>query len=351
MRTAGRPEAGDHAPRPGRRRLFFVAKLGLGLGLIAGLLLWDDNWRRVLRLFADTRPFYLVPFAAIMIVLIGVSCLKWRLFLHERGIRVGLGRLFGLYLIGFFFNNFLPSNFGGDVVRSYYLGRQIASQIQSLASVFLERLTGLIALATLALAACALTPGLRERPLVVVSILALVGGCAALVVALWHPSLVDRLLGPLTRVGPLERVVAKLHAFHEQVFYFRDKPALVARAMMYSFLFHACTVLNVYIAALVLGVELSLVKLFVVTPIILVIASLPLTPNSLGVWEWAFSVYLIPAGATLEQGLAVALLLRAQTLLTSLLGGILFLSEGRAVPADGVVSEESRPGSPRSLHR
>lgn len=74
VRSAGRPEAGDRAPRPGRRLLFFVAKLGLGL--IAWLLLWDDNWRRVLRLFSDTRPFYLVPFAAIMIVLIGVSCLK-----------------------------------------------------------------------------------------------------------------------------------------------------------------------------------------------------------------------------------------------------------------------------------
>lgn len=316
-----------------RRRAIFLAKLGLGLGLLAWLLLWNDNWRHVLRLFADPHPVYLLPFIGLAFVLIGVSCLKWRLFLRERGLKIGLGRLFGLYLIGIFFNNFLPSNFGGDVVRAYYLGRQIASQAQSLASVFLERLTGLVALVTLAFIACVFTPGLREGPVVMGSILALAGGCAALVVALWHPSLVDRLLGPLGRIRALERLVAKLHAFHDQASYFRTRPALVARAMAYSFLFHTCTVLNVYVATLVLGLELSLVRLFVVTPIILVIASLPLTPNSLGVWEWAFSVYLIPAGAALEQGLAVALLLRVQTLLASLAGGALFLAEGRAAPA------------------
>jgi glycosyltransferase 2 family protein len=309
----------------------FVFKLGLGIGLLAWLLLWDDNWRKVLFLFGDIRPLFLLPFLAMPLVLIGASCLKWRLFLRERGVAIRFSRLFALYLIGFFFNNFLPSNFGGDIARAYFLGRQIKSQIQSLASVFLERLTGLVALVILATVAYALTPALREGPLVTISIAALAGGCVALGVVLWHPSLVDVVVGPLGKIGALRRAVAKVHAFHDNVSYFRNKPVLVARAMAYSFLFHGCTVLNVYLAALVLGLDLSLLKLIAVTPVILVIASLPLTPNSLGVWEWAFGVYLMPAGAELEQGLAVALLLRAQTLVTSLFGGALFLVEDRAV--------------------
>ncbi len=317
-------------------RLIFVLKLGLGIGLLAWLLFWDDNWRKVLALFGDIRPLYLLPFVAVTFVLVGISCLKWNLFLRERGVIIPFHRLFVLYVIGIFFNNFLPSNFGGDVVRAYYLGRQIASQAQSLASVFLERLTGLVALVTLAVLAYAATPALREGALVTASLAALAAGCAAVVVALWYPSLVKAVLGPLERIGPLRQLVAKLHLFHDHVSYFRDKPALVAKAMAYSFLFHVCSALNVYLAAMVLGVELSPLRLLVVTPIILVIASLPLTPNSLGVWEWAFSVYLIPAGAELEQGLAVALVLRAKTLVTSVAGGLLFLVEDRAV----------RPASP-----
>jgi len=66
-----------------------------------------------------------------------------------------------------------------------------------------------------------------------------------------------------------------------------------------------------------------------VTPIILVISTLPTTPGSLGVWEWAYSVLLLPIGAQLEHGLAIALLLRGQLLITSLVGGVLHLFEAR----------------------
>jgi uncharacterized protein (TIRG00374 family) len=322
-----------------KSRLIFGAKSALGIGLLAWLLLWDDNWRKLLLLFGDLQPLYLLPFLGIAFVLIGTSCLKWKLFLRERWTAIPFRRLVALYLIGIFFNNFLPSNFGGDFARAYYLGRQIQSQVQSFASVLLERLTGLVALVTLALGAYALIPALREGPLVTVSIAVLAGGCTAFIIALWYPSLVNLVLRPLLEVAFLQRMVAKLHELHDHLSYFRDKQILIANAMAYSFLFHTCTVINIYLAALLLGLDLSLLNLFGVTPIILVIAALPLTPNSLGIWEWAFGFYLIPAGAALEQGLAVALLLRAQTLLVSLVGGGLFLAEGRAVPAARPISE------------
>lgn len=328
-----------------RSRLLFAGKLALGLGLLAWLLLWDDNWIKVLDLFVAVRPIYLIPFIAISFVLIGISCLKWRLFLRDQNSSITFYRLFGLYLIGFFFNNFLPSNFGGDVARAYYLGKQIVSHTQSLASVFLERLTGLIALVFLAFVAYAVTPDFRQGELVSVSIGVLAAGCGAAVVALWHPSLIRTVLGPLERFKVFDRLITKLYKFHDHIIYFKSKPDLVTKAMGYSFLFHICTAINVYLAALVLGVELSLLRLMVVTPIILVIASLPLTPNSLGVWEWAFSVYLIPAGAELEQGLAVALLLRAKTLVLSLAGGVLYLAEDRAAPAAAATPDGQNPKS------
>ena len=85
-----------------RSRLLFAGKLALGLGLLAWLLLWDDNWIKVLDLFVAVRPIYLIPFIAISFVLIGISCLKWRLFLRDQNSSITFYRLFGLYLIGFF---------------------------------------------------------------------------------------------------------------------------------------------------------------------------------------------------------------------------------------------------------
>ena len=82
-----------------------------------------------------------------------------------------------------------------------------------------------------------------------------------------------------------------------------------------------------------LAVPLDFYDAVVLTPIVLLVSSVPLSVNGLGVWEWAFGVYLAQAGIPMDQGLAVALLLRAKNLLLSLVGGVLFLFERTAVPA------------------
>ena len=63
------------------------------------------------------------------------------MILRERGVGLPFSRLFVLYLIGKFFNNFMPSMVGGDITRILLLGRQIGSQSRSAASVILERFT------------------------------------------------------------------------------------------------------------------------------------------------------------------------------------------------------------------
>ena len=330
--------ATDASPRA--RVLFFV-KLALGIALLAYLLIARGAWRDVLEQLQQARLVYLPPFLAITVVLIGLSCVKWQLFLGERGIRVGMVRLFGLYLIGRFFNNFLPSMFGGDLVRAYVLGRQISSQSQSMASVFLERLTGMVALVSLAVGAWLLHPTLRGEPVVAASIAVIGGGCAALLILLWKPALATWMLRPVRRLFPARRLGPKLKRLHENIVFFKDRPRLVGKAMAYSYAFHLCTAVNVYLACLLLDVPATLGQLVVITPIILVISSLPLTPNSIGVWEWAFSVYLTSMGAQPEQGLAVALVLRAKTLLVSLVGGLLFLIEGAPAGASEAGAERS----------
>jgi uncharacterized protein (TIRG00374 family) len=313
--------------RAPRSRILLAVKLSLGLALLIVLLLWNDNWRRVWEAFSNARPLYLIPFLAITFPLIGSSCLKWGLFLQERGLKIPFHRLFSLYVMGSFFNNFLPTMFGGDLVRAYVLGRQIESQTQSIASVFLERITGLVALVSLATICFLFNPELRQEPVVAVSIVVMGGGCLALFTVLWKPELAHWVLMPLRHHERSTRLLPKLTQFREYVLFFKDRPALVLKAMVYSFTFHFLAGVNVYLACLVLDIPFSLFHAIVLTPIVLLVSSIPLTVNGLGVWEWAFSVYLAQGGMQFDQGLAVALILRGKNILISLFGGLLFLVE------------------------
>jgi uncharacterized membrane protein YbhN (UPF0104 family) len=117
----------------------------------------------------------------------------------------------------------------------------------------------------------------------------------------------------------------KLIRVHGYISRFRDEKTVLVHAMAYSYAFYLLAAVNVYVGGLLLGVQSSLPQLFAVTPIVMLIAAVPITLNGLGTREWAFSVYLASAGTSPEQGLAIALALRAQTIFLSAVGGILFL--------------------------
>jgi glycosyltransferase 2 family protein len=80
-----------------------------------------------------------------------LSGLRWVLLLRVQGVGLGVGRTFALVLIGMFFNFFLPSGAGGDVVKIYYLLKETHGQrAAALLSVLVDRILGLMGLILLA---------------------------------------------------------------------------------------------------------------------------------------------------------------------------------------------------------
>lgn len=99
------------------------------LGAMAGL-----DWRWV-------AASFVAVYAAIVL-----SAFKWRLLLEALDLSLGLGRLTRHYLVGLFFNNFLPTSVGGDVVRAWDAGRDLDDAPRAAASVIAERLIASLAL-------------------------------------------------------------------------------------------------------------------------------------------------------------------------------------------------------------
>jgi len=310
-----------------RSRILFLARLALGLLLLAALLLWEGNGRKLLTILAGLRWEYVPVLLAFPFLLMGVSCLKWRLFIDSGPVRVPLLQLMGIYAIGFFVNNFLPSMVGGDVTRAYVLGRKIGSGAHSLASVFLERATGFLALIALCFTTLVFSPDLARDPMVVAGVLVMVGACIALflLIAIPQPlAVLPRRLASHPRVVKLAEMI---QSFRGGVLAVRDRPGRVALAMAYSVAFHLLSGLNVYLAGLAIGLEADLLKVIALSQIIFLVAALPITINGLGLLEAACSLYLVRAGASPEQGLAIALLIRLKTLGISVVGGLLFGAE------------------------
>jgi hypothetical protein len=102
-----------------------------------------------------------------------VRTFRWRALLVGLGLAPSFGRLLKLYFVGAFFNTFLLSGFGGDVVRVIELA-QDERRSAAFGTVLVDRMTGILSLFLMGLI---VLPFTRE--------LALVCGVRAISVAGW----------------------------------------------------------------------------------------------------------------------------------------------------------------------
>src|SRR3954470_7795963 len=80
------------------------------------------------------------------------AAVRWQILLKVQGINLSTGRIVSLFLIGMFYNQFLPGGTGGDIVKSYLLLKETDKKAGALLAVVLDRLIGLVALVTITVA-------------------------------------------------------------------------------------------------------------------------------------------------------------------------------------------------------
>jgi uncharacterized protein (TIRG00374 family) len=191
-------------------------------------------------------------------ILIFTGVAKWHILLKSQGFHVSIWRLYALYMVGKFFNNFLPSNVGGDVVRGYELGKSIDSGADSMASVFMERFTGLIVL--IVFAVFSFLSNLRfiqDWRLTLAMGLATFGLLGVFWVIL-DPRPLD-LFEKHVRISFIQRYTPKQRKFHTSLVAYRGKRAIVL-TLVWSLVFMILAIFNVYASASAFYQPISLFK-------------------------------------------------------------------------------------------
>lgn len=253
-----------------------------------------------------------------------ISVAKWQVLLHSQGFKVSFFYLMKLYFVGYFFNNFLPSNVGGDVVRSYELGGHIKDPAKALASVFMERMTGFIVLIILACLAFVTNISLFEADIMLS--LATLAGVAGLLGVLWlvlDPRL-SRFIGAHIQLSFVQKGLRKFEKFHSATLAYKDDRRTLVWTFVLSLAFYGLAILNVYFSALTFYQPINFMDIAIIVPIIMVVSMLPLTFNGIGVQEWAYVLLFGWIGVPEAIGLSAILLIRAKTMVSALIGGVVY---------------------------
>jgi hypothetical protein len=286
---------------------------------LLGVLFWKLGAGELWGVLRTADLLWLLVGAALVVAALLISAWKWGLLLCAQGLCVPIPSLFNSYLVGLFFNNFLPSNIGGDVVRVHDVARRTGNPSGVAASVLAERLLAGVALALTA--AAALLFGAQYTAQVGPSIglaLLLFTGLIALVL---NPSVrhwIERTV-PAGRAKVLARVT---HQMNDAL---RDR-VTVTKVMALSFGFQAAVVLVAWAGFAAIDVPVSLGACFLFIPIISAIQLVPVSLNGLGLREGAYVVFFGSIGVEKLHAAAASLLFGLLVAGVSLAGGALFAS-------------------------
>jgi uncharacterized protein (TIRG00374 family) len=304
--------------------------------------------------FSHVNWLYFALSFAMVPVLFVLSSLKWKLILDAGERKISFFRLSAIYLVGYFFSNLLPSTVGGDVVRSYYAGKEINNQQYSAVTVFVERFSGLLFLLFLVIFAPLLQPSLYKSLYVIIpTLLSLL--FLFIVIWIWlvkEPfallkSLMAFLLNRLDGLGGrvqseslgriLTFVVLFLRSLSSRLERFsgelgkalqviRDNRALLWKIVALTIAFYFFTWLNVFVTFLAFGTKVDFLAIIALVPTIMFVAHFPVTVlGNLGFFESVFVVYFLMVGVSGAETLAMGLLLRLKTLCIGLVGFVVYL--------------------------
>jgi uncharacterized protein (TIRG00374 family) len=254
-----------------------------------------------------------------------ISVWRWHRLLRAQHVEVTTKTLRESIWVSLFFNNFLPSNIGGDVVRIADTASAAGSKTLATTVVLVDRVLGLTALIVVASfgAFAASLVGIHVPGARWLWIVAAAGVLVAIpVIAI--PQLTAYLLAPL-RLLKKPWVDERVQRLEEAINRFRETPSALAGAFAGALVVQITIVAFYLLMAQGLSVPLPILLGAVLIPVSMVVQMAPLSINGFGVREAVFAFFFRRFGLPIDAAVALSLVSTGFVMGLSLVGGYMFL--------------------------
>jgi len=296
-----------------------LLRVSISVGALAFVFLTSD-WRQIVSRLSHADLRYLLAAFILFVLSLVIRAFRWLVLLRALDPDAPFGRLLRLYFVGQFFSTFLPSTYGGDVVRALELTQDTDSSA-AVGTVLLDRLTGLMVLALIGLVVLPSQAARMESWLVWVMLIMSLGvllGGGLLLEGRFLRWLTARLPFGLSLAG--EGALAKVYAAVTGC----GRRAVLG-ACLISIVFNVVNVGINWLCGEAVGIGIGWGFFFAITTLFSVAGLVP----SIGGWGVREAVSTVVfASVTDEAAAAWGVAVNAVTLAAGLVGGVVYSFEG-----------------------
>ena len=280
-----------------------------------------DIWATI----RSAEPTFLLAAAGLFLFSNLLGSWLWGRLLRAQGVPIPYRKAASYYFVGLFFNNFFPSNIGGDIARISDASKYATHVSPVFSATLMDRLIGVLAIALVAVVASVASLDRLHQFAIYLTILIVFVVSLSLFLSIFHRGMLQAFEWPFRVIGArrIEQGIARLM---DDLHGFRHTGSALTQAILASTVVQISRILVHYLVGLALGVRVAAGVYFLFVPVLAALVSLPISLNGLGVREGAGVVLFQSAGMTREQAFTVPFLTYLISVMISLLGGLIFIS-------------------------
>ena len=326
-----------------------IAVVVFGIACGAYWVSRGQRWSTLAGIFLRMNLWIFAGVLGIFVIGQVIVGLRWWLLLRTQSIFINFWAAVRLHFLGLFYNNFMPSSVGGDLIRAWYATKHTNKKFEAVLSVFVDRAIGL--LSTLIIAAFFYTLFLRGRGSVITrndegqggflksaaeykGLLLWVAGAIVVVFCgfLLHKrgrAVLEKVWSSICVHGV--RMIKKLRG---AIVLYCSKPLTILTVFGLTFFLQIIVITSFWFLGVNLGIEASVKYYYVFFTLTWALGAVPVSIGGAVVVEGLLAYLFVQiAGAKAETALALALCQRIVWMLASSPGAVIHLM-GAHLPKD-----------------
>ncbi|MBL7156841.1 MAG: flippase-like domain-containing protein [Candidatus Omnitrophica bacterium] len=306
-----------------KAKISTILRVFISGGLVA-ILLWSmrSHFPGIANTLSRTNIFIFSLAVLMFIFIVTIVSSRLKLLFVGEGIHIPLGRVIQLSFIGYFFNNFMPTAVGGDIVKAYYASKQTKETAKSFIAVFMDRFIGLFSFICIAAFALFISWKNLNNELKALILISTLCGIASFIIIL-NQAIAKFILKAFSKLK-LWNIGQRLSKVYMAVHEYRNRKALIFAVIGISIICQSFYFSMIYLLARALGTDLRPTTVFLIMPIVSVISMLP-SLGGLGIREGAIVALFGPFIGS-DNAFSLSILLLATLLITSLVGAVIYIS-------------------------
>ena len=306
-------------------KIRILIKLSVTAGLLFYLFSYKVNISEIINQISIIYPQYYI--LAYFITLLGVLfCTKrWHYVLKTKNIKIDFSCLFKYYLLGVFYNHFLPGTIGGDATKMIRISSEIEGKKAELAiSVIIERLFGLITIYFISIIAFIFYHRKLNNTVCII-IIVILGLMSLFFIFVVFKNFAEIIINKFFYRFPGFRLLAdKIVEFNNNFNYLNEciqNTKMLIRISIVSLSYYFIAYIGtVFILLLAVNVHVSYIFLLSWLPLANLILMVPISLNGIGVRETIFVYFFSQNGVSAEAAVSVSILLISLSVINGLIG-------------------------------